>query len=739
MKRDMKNVASLLAMLFFLLLPGCTDLDDVNNRIDNLEQRVDDIQAAVDALEDAVASGKLITSVEPIPASESNPGGWTVVFSDGSSINIANGSAGADGSNGSNGTDGITPVLKLDHDGYWIVSYDGGMSYGPVLDEAGNQVKASGNDGADGKDGEDGKDGASVQIIVNDDGFYVIQTYIENESGKTILSESVTPYTANPQCVIASISQDSVNNRVTFVFADGSSYTFPLASSFATGVMVMTPEVVTLQPGQSATLIFRVNPSDADLDFNVGHDDCQIALDVIQPSTRGTLIVASSENFTLTEIKRSADSQGNFIPGQYEATITDSNYRLGYIETAAIVVKGSGVGQLSSQPFTVQSSQLTKMVATGLPTVVLDTPGGNPIVSKDDWMADASVSVYDNTGKLDYSGPLSVKGRGNSTWKCEKKPYALKLDKKSSILGMPKHKRWCLLAEYYDKAWIRNDVALWMGNNMSDLAWTPRATEVNLVLNGEWLGLYLLTEQVKIDENRVDVGDDGFLVEVDNHASDPEETDPYFMVGHINQPIAVKDYDETAESLEYITKFMTDADNLLFSDEYLDAESGWKSIFDMDSFVEWYLVKEITKDNDAIFFSSCYMNLRRGEKLKMGPLWDFDVSMGNYPSDWTTDLSINDPEGFYVISSKWYKRMFTDPEFVAAVKNRFNHFYAERQRIYDFIDATVVKTAPAYEYDFRLWRSTASNPASFRETQIETLKGWLDQRFEWLKTEFDKM
>lgn len=731
-----------LTFIFAIILSfyGCANLDEVNERLDNLEQRVDRLDTAVKALQEAYSGGKIITSVSPMANAANQRYGWKITFSDDSSITIVD---------GEDGVDGITPILKVDFDGYWMISFDGGFMYTNILDSNGNPVKATGKDGLDGVDGVDGidgtdgidgidgKDGMSVRIVINDDGFYVVQIFYESDPD-IVISESVTEYSANPATIIESISRDNVNNRVTFTFADGSSFCFPLAGSYASGVVVMSSSDLVLEPGGVATIIFRVNPSDAELNFNVDSDDCQIALDVVDVTTRGSLVVTQSENYTLTSIARSTSPDGTLIPGQFIATITDNNLKVGYVETAAVVVKGVGAGQLSSQPITISSSKLTDMVATGLPTVVIDTPDASPIVSKDEWMPDAVMYIYNADGSMDYKGSLSVKGRGNSTWGLPKKPFALKLDKKSEILGMPTHKRWCLLADYYDETNLRNNLVLWMGNNLSHLDYTPRNKEVNLVLNGVNCGLYLLTEQIKIDENRVNVGDSGFVLEIDVRASEPNETDPFFYVSNIESPIAVKDYDETEESFQYIKNYVRQADYILFSSDYLNPESGWRSMLDQDSFIDWYLINEIVKNNDSNFYSSCYMNVKKDNKIKMGPLWDYDLSMSNYVG-YDLESFPNNPEGFQILRTKWYQRLFTDPEFVAAVKSRFEHYYNSRQLIYDYIDADVERTDKAFAVDYSIWRSATGDPVSFRKAKISFLKGWLDQRFEWLKSEFDNM
>lgn len=256
-------------------------------------------------------------------------------------------------------------------------------------------------------------------------------------------------------------------------------------------------------------------------------------------------------------------------------------------------------------------------------------------------------------------------------------------------------------------------------------------------MNGKYNGLYLLCEQIKIDEDRVNVGDDGFILEIDARAI--SDTDPYFSVSNIPQPLAVKDYDEKEGSLEYVKDFISRADACLFSNDYLDPEIGWKSMIDMESFVEWYLIKEITKDNDAVFFSSCYMNLKRDDKLKMGPLWDFDISMGNYFEEGGTP-DANNPIGFRIKNVKWFQRLFTDPDFVALVKQRFDVYYNSQDKIYSHIDNICSKTNDAYQGEIDLWRPSYSSTAyDYRKARLDYLKNWLRQRFEWLKTEFNNM
>ncbi len=122
---------------------------------------------------------------------------------------------------------------------------------------------------------------------------------------------------------------------------------------------------------------------------------------------------------------------------------------------------------------------------TGLPVISIDTPGGQPILSKEEWIEGATIRI-DGAGRFDdiQAAATSIRGRGNSTWEWPKKPYNIKLDAKAEVLGMPEHKRWCLLANYMDRTLLRNKTAYYLASQTS-LDWTPRCEFAELILNGD--------------------------------------------------------------------------------------------------------------------------------------------------------------------------------------------------------------------------------------------------------------
>lgn len=199
-----------------------------------------------------------------------------------------------------------------------------------------------------------------------------------------------------------------------------------------------------------------------------------------------------------------------------------------------------------TKQYTVKLSQLTD---TGLPVVYVNTPIATNNITKE-WTEGCQIYI-DAKGRQSWDGTetfedfaqleCEFKGRGNSTWAWAKKPYAIKLDSKEPVLGMDKHKRWVLLANLIDKSMMRNIVAFMLaetvysaGKSEGQYVWTPRGHSVELVLNGEHKGNYLLCEQIKIDEKRVNAGKfvnesteggQGYIIEADRlWGSDKTET-----------------------------------------------------------------------------------------------------------------------------------------------------------------------------------------------------------------------
>ena len=339
---------------------------------------------------------------------------------------------------------------------------------------------------------------------------------------------------------------------------------------------------------------------------------------------------------------------------------------------------------------------------TGLPVVYIDT-GGIPVVSKEEYVA-ASLKVVDNNGLRPsgvFRGDVNIKGRGNSTWGMPKKPYRLKFDKKQSLLGEPKDKSWVLLANYMDNACgIRNATAYAIGH-LSCLEFTPTTHFVDVFLNDRYNGTYQLCEHMKISEDRVNVTDEGYLLEADQlDRLSPD--DVYFRTERILMNIKDPDVEPGSPQYEWIRNYVNEAENALYGADFADPETGYAKYLNVDTYVDWYVISEITKTNDASLYTSCYMNIAPGGKLNMGPIWDFDICMGNTKWNGTDGRG---PEGYWNRESPWFERMLQDPAFVRKVKERIGYFKSNLAVILAQVDGEAAYAEASVVEDNRLWHN----------------------------------
>ena len=382
---------------------------------------------------------------------------------------------------------------------------------------------------------------------------------------------------------------------------------------------------------------------------------------------------------------------------------------------------------------------------TGLPIVWIETQDRQSINSKTEYV-NASFKLEENVmtrGAGDIvNESVKIRGRGNSSWtETQKKSYRLKFDEKVSLINLPEDKSWVLLANSFDKSMLRNYIAYYIGK-LSNIDYTPSFFFVELILNGVYCGTYLLGDKLKIAEHRVNVGDDGFLLEIDERA--PREKTMYFRTTHLSQPINIKEPDNVIafdESYRYITTYIAQAEDALFSENFTDIETGWQKWMDIDSFVDWYIIHEIARNYDPLFlYTSAYMNLSRGGKLKMGPIWDFDVTFGNNQNPHVYPI-----EGLVGESSSWFNRLMQDPAFVDRVKHRYNYFYSKRSDILNEINATAGYLKYAVEENNNRWNTFYSlgfgnhDVWGSYKNEVQLLKDFIYKRMDWLKSEFDKM
>ncbi|WKK65115.1 CotH kinase family protein [Lutimonas zeaxanthinifaciens] len=375
---------------------------------------------------------------------------------------------------------------------------------------------------------------------------------------------------------------------------------------------------------------------------------------------------------------------------------------------------------------------------TGLPIIYIETDNNQEINSKEDYF-EGTISIDGGRYFSDFSSAsMKIRGRGNSTWMHPKKPFQMKFPEKTEMLGMPEDKKWVFLAEFSDKTLIRNTIAFEMGY-LSDLDYTPESVFAEVVINGVYNGTYNIAQKVEESDHRVVLGDTGYLLEIDQlERLDPD--DVYFRTDRFLINIKEPETEYNSDTYNYARDLINEFEDVLMGPGFADPESGYVKYIDMDSFIDWYLISEIVKNQDSRSFSSIFLNVIPGEKIKMGPLWDFDLAFGN------VDYSeCEHPTGFWVKDHDWYARLFEDPVFVEKVKSRFQYYRENQNFILDKMDfyATQLKWSQ-YENDEK-WdlfgRYVWPNPVVYDSHQAEVahLKAWYKERMDWLDAAYSAM
>ena len=386
------------------------------------------------------------------------------------------------------------------------------------------------------------------------------------------------------------------------------------------------------------------------------------------------------------------------------------------------------------------SSPNHSVECTGM--VKLDVPEG--------YTGDYSDTALDDTAELKLS---YIRGRGHSTWGGDKRPYKFKLDKGADLLGMGKNKHWVLLANAGDDTLLKNRITSYIGD-MLGLAYTPQMLPVDVVMNGDYLGSYYLSEQVRVGNSRVDIDE---LKQTDNEA--PEVTGGYLLaLGRENDPEGTGQiyrhivteggevfFGETPEfytnysddetgtdaQFDYISDYIQKIEDAVLSDDFTDKNGvPVGEYLDLQSTASYWWVNNFLRNHDAFSTTSTYLYKERDGKLFFGPLWDFDQSM--------TGAST---VGFYKGNTLWL--------------NRLRAYNAEYQQIlfdtWDRLDGiitdiikdggvldTYVDELRASEQDnekrYGIKEKYAEMEMEFSyDKQIEDLRDWLAERQQWVR------
>lgn len=342
--------------------------------------------------------------------------------------------------------------------------------------------------------------------------------------------------------------------------------------------------------------------------------------------------------------------------------------------------------------------------SAGLPVISIDTDGGRDITSKDYYL-DCIVTVLDSENGFNIKDATGqIKGRGNSTWNAPKKPYKIKFEEKQNLFGFGKSKDWVLLTNYIDKSLLRNYLAYQIGLGFEYLGESPNCIPVEVYLNGSYNGVYLLCEQVEVNKHRVEVDEDttypessSYLVEMDGWADGTCASVPDHLNNNRKYSIKFPDEEElTNVHVQYIEAYLKGALAAASGDDYEQV----KKFIDVDSFAQGYIVVELLKCPD-VDYSSVYMHKEANGLLYYGPLWDFDMALGN------VNHKGGDAQRYDYLFAKnknpWFNKLLQHEEFKALVgKYLLEYEEAIRQIINDCFDYAYSKE-DAFKKNFEKW------------------------------------
>lgn len=367
----------------------------------------------------------------------------------------------------------------------------------------------------------------------------------------------------------------------------------------------------------------------------------------------------------------------------------------------------------------------------GVPRLVIETENFKDIRDRETKVP-ARLQIYGEDSPSSEILELTVRGRGNSTFHAPKYGIKLEFSKKTFLLGMPKDKDWALRSNYGDKTLLRDFMMNRLANRLG-VSYVPRMRYVELYLNREYKGLYLLTETVKSSKNRVPLSksDSSFLFEKEDSK---KIDDPYFETRdgnliHIQEPKQLSE-----KSLQMAKDHLDDFEVYLHRQNFwgVDSLSNWLDIRD---FLEYYWVQEFAKNEDGKFTRSVFFYWEKGGAIHFGPLWDFDLGFGNESRE-----KFAMPENWFIRNYRWNRYILMDARMQEMAKE---YWTAHRETFHELIDSIPlyksqiekaakndIKRWPILDNTF-LWALRHSYD-SYDEA-VDSMTVWMEKRFQWIE------
>ncbi len=430
-------------------------------------------------------------------------------------------------------------------------------------------------------------------------------------------------------------------------------------------------------------------------------------------------------------------------------------------------------------------AQTVNFAYSTLPIVIINTNG---VTIPDDPKITANMKIiFNGPGRINnmtdqtfhFDGSVGIEKRGSSSQTIsEKKPYSIEIrdlvgnDLSMPLLGMPSESDWALIAPYSDKALIRD--ALTYNLAGSFMAWAPRTRFCELVLNGQYQGLYVLTEKIKRDVNRVNIskGDStatsgdaltgGYIMKIDKTTGNVPGLVSGFNSNYSNsdtnatkktfyqwQYPKIDDIKPAQKTYIQTTVATMEQAMTLSNPAFSDPSVGYPKYWDVPSLVDFFIVNELTRNVDGYRLSTFFYKDKNSinSKFKMGPVWDFNIALGNANycdgsriSNWAVDFNNVCPNDVFYVPF-WWKNLMADNNFKKQIRSRWQQLRTKElsnTRVNYVIDSLTTALGDAPLRNFQQWqilgRYIWPNPyigATF-DSEINYLKSWLTNRIAWI-------
>lgn len=397
-------------------------------------------------------------------------------------------------------------------------------------------------------------------------------------------------------------------------------------------------------------------------------------------------------------------------------------------------------------PYTIEATEngreisgtVTFLYSEKIPSLFLDTASGSMeyIHQEKDNQEPGTMRLYQADGTLDYQGSLEqINGRGNVTWTdLEKKPYNLSLTMAADLLGMGQGENWVLLANGFDATNLRNKIVLDFSQKVCK-TFTPQSQWVNLYLNGEYAGLYLLCQRIEIHPDKVDIPQKGSFLLSTDFGFRLEEWEKSFFYTSCGVAMRIRHSGMDQWQMEDIWNA---AERAIMAPDGVDPVTGqsWETLIDVDSWARKLLIEEVFGNLDGGFVSQ-YFYLDGADtqrRIVAGPVWDYDITMGN-----PANSAISCPEQLQTLrrfffsakDTSWFYHLYQKPEFAELVCR----LYAEEFRPL----LTILLDTEVEEYGAFVRSAANMNEIRWRGTMtrtfdqgVEELLSFMEQRLTFL-------